>query len=108
MGRYELYFFHNTDGIDISGKNVHIHDINISNYDDSICIKPLRNNSSVLDNTIMNCSENIIIENVNVYAGVGLSIGSVSSTKHNCIRNVTFQNIIANYPKNLFILKQEV
>ena len=53
----------------------------------------------------MNCSENMIIENINVYWGVGLSIGSVSSTKQNCIRNITFQNIKAIYSIKFIYIK---
>jgi polygalacturonase len=98
-------FPYNTDGVDFSGKDIHIHDLVISNYDDSICVKPLRNTSLSLDGKVMNCSENILVENVKVYFGAGLSIGSVSSSKQNCIRNVVFQNIHAKKPLKFIYVK---
>jgi polygalacturonase len=78
----------NTDGIDISATNVHIHDVNIVNDDDSIAVKPLNRGSKYGP-----CSANILVEN-SVFAGYGASIGSVPpSSDHNCVTNVTFRNI---------------
>lgn len=98
-------FPYNTDGVDFSGKDIHIHDLIISNYDDSVCVKPLRSTSPSLDGEVMNCSENILVENIKVYFGAGLSIGSVSSSKQNCIRNVVFQNIHAKKPLKFIYIK---
>ena len=98
-------FPYNTDGIDFNGKDIYIHDSFISNYDDSVCVKPSRSTTPSLDGEIMTCSENILVENINVYLGAGLSVGSVSSMKHNCIRNVTFQNIHAKYPLKFIYIK---
>ena len=95
----------NTDGIDVSGKDIYIHDCMISNYDDAICIKPADYNTPALNNTNMSCSENIVIDNIYVYKGVGLSVGSVASTKQHCIRNVVFQNIVADEPIKFIYIK---
>jgi len=95
----------NTDGVDFNGKDIYIHDLIISNYDDSVCVKPSRITTPSLDGETMTCSENILVENIYIYFGVGLSIGSVSSTENNCIRNVTFQNIYAYNPLKFIYIK---
>ena len=95
----------NTDGIDVSGKDIYIHDCMISNYDDAVCIKPADYSTPDLDNTNMSCTENIVVDNVYVYKGVGLSVGSVASTKQHCIRNVMFQNIVADEPIKFIYIK---
>eukprot|EP00039_Didymoeca_costata_P013631 m.210786 g.210786 ORF g.210786 m.210786 type:complete len:459 (-) comp15826_c0_seq12:994-2370(-) len=78
----------NTDGIDASGRDIHIHDCIVHNDDDSIAIKP--QDSTGLFST---CSENMLIENM-VLVGFGASIGSVPPhPNHNCVRNITFRNI---------------
>ena len=98
-------FPYNTDGIDVSGKDIYIHDSIISNYDDAICIKPSDYNTPSLNYTNMSCTENIVINNIYVYKGVGLSVGSVASTKQHCIRNVLFQNIVAEEPIKFIYIK---
>ena len=64
----------NTDGFDVSGKNVWIHDCDVWNQDDSFCVK--------------DSSENILIERINA-SGIGLVIGSIGATD---VRNVTFRD----------------
>eukprot|EP00933_Yihiella_yeosuensis_P059080 TRINITY_DN59_c1_g3_i1.p1 TRINITY_DN59_c1_g3~~TRINITY_DN59_c1_g3_i1.p1 ORF type:complete len:499 (+),score=77.79 TRINITY_DN59_c1_g3_i1:190-1686(+) len=69
----------NTDGIDPSGTDFHIHDCEIINDDDSIAVKPP--------------AQKMLIENMKL-VGFGASIGSV--TPHadiNIVRNITFRNI---------------
>lgn len=79
----------NTDGIDVSGRNVHIHHCDIWNQDDTIAVKEC--NAGGRCRTV--CSENMLIENNNL-SGVGASIGSIRSDKdHVCVRNITFRNI---------------
>jgi len=34
----------NTDGIDVSGKNILIEKLNITNFDDTVVVKPLNSN----------------------------------------------------------------
>ncbi|CAF3465893.1 unnamed protein product [Rotaria sp. Silwood1] len=83
---YELTAF-NTDGFDVSGKNIWIHDCNIWNDDDCIAVK--QQDSSSIHSS---CSENMLFERINA-SGVGLTIGSVGpSGAHSCVRNITFRN----------------
>jgi polygalacturonase len=63
----------NTDGFDVTGNNIHIHDSTVWNQDDSFCVK---------DGT-----QNVVIENINA-SGLGLTIGSISSH----VKNITFRN----------------
>lgn len=68
----------NTDGLDISATNVHIKGVDITNGDDSICIKsPARN---------------VLVEDSVVRQGNGLVIGTSDAVD---ISNITFQNCTA-------------
>jgi pectate lyase len=71
----------NTDGFDVTGKNVWIHDCTVWNQDDSFCVK--------------DGSENMLFERINA-SGVGLTIGSISGTT---VRNITFRDV---YMKNTY------
>jgi len=88
----------NTDGIDPSGRDIHIHDCSIQNDDDSIAVKPCGGgcpNSADPTKNPAQCTRNLLIENT-VLTGFGASIGSVppkSWPNPNCISNVTFRNI---------------
>jgi len=90
-------FPYNTDGIDVSGSNIHIFNNKITNFDDAIAIKPLKNT----------CTENVLVENNKIVYGVGISIGSVPSSYHHCVKNVLFRNIHANKPYKLIYIKTE-
>lgn len=91
----------NTDGIDVSGKNIVITNCFIRNFDDAIAVKPLNSN-----NQLSSCSENIVITNSIVELGVGLSIGSVSPNKAtNCVQNVTFDSITLFTPIKAIYIK---
>jgi polygalacturonase len=82
----------NTDGIDPAGRDVWIHDCVIVNDDDSIAVKPLQLQNPA--NVNANCSENMVIERMNI-TGMGLSIGSVPPhVGVNCVRNITFRDIV--------------
>lgn len=63
----------NTDGFDVTGRNIHIHDCTVWNQDDCFDVK---------DST-----ENVLIERIEA-SGLGLTIGSISST----VRNITFRD----------------
>jgi len=65
----------NTDGFDVGGKNIWIHDCTVWNQDDSICVK--------------GSTENMLVERVNA-SGIGLTIGSVGGG--DVIRNITFRD----------------
>jgi len=69
----------NTDGFDVSGNGIHIHDCSVWNQDDTFCIKANQDEPTA----------NVLVENV--YAsGVGLSIGSISART---VENITFRNV---------------
>ncbi|EGG14552.1 hypothetical protein DFA_12328 [Cavenderia fasciculata] len=70
---YNLEAF-NTDGFDVTGRNVWIHDCTVWNQDDCIAIK--------------DGSENMLIERVNA-SGLGLTIGSIGGST---VRNITFRD----------------
>lgn len=41
-----------------------------------------------------NCTQDMLIENIKVVLGVGMTIGSVPPDRGcNCIRNITFRNV---------------
>mmetsp|Transcript_23342 Transcript_23342/g.69950 ORF Transcript_23342/g.69950 Transcript_23342/m.69950 type:complete len:435 (-) Transcript_23342:82-1386(-) len=64
----------NTDGFDVSGNNVWIHDCTVWNQDDSFCVK--------------DGSTNMVFERINA-SGVGLTIGSIGGS---VVRNITFRD----------------
>ena len=79
----------NTDGIDPGGKNVHIYNITCQNYDDVVVPKPSHSSPGQLTN----CTQDMLVENITVRLGVGLSIGSVPPNENcNCVKNITFRN----------------
>jgi hypothetical protein len=65
----------NTDGFDVSGKNVWLHDCKVWDQDDCIAVK---------DN-----SENMLFERIEA-SGVGVTIGSIGCSK---VNNITFRDI---------------
>jgi polygalacturonase len=84
----------NTDGIDVSGYDMLIENIKITNFDDAIVIKP-SSQTSYWDS----CSHNIHVRNINVTYSVGMSIGSISpSMDIECISDVIFENVNMLYP----------
>eukprot|EP01119_Soliformovum_irregulare_P023870 TRINITY_DN842_c1_g1_i1.p1 TRINITY_DN842_c1_g1~~TRINITY_DN842_c1_g1_i1.p1 ORF type:complete len:427 (-),score=92.12 TRINITY_DN842_c1_g1_i1:50-1294(-) len=64
----------NTDGFDVTGKNVWIHDCRIWNQDDCIAVK--------------DGSENMLFERIHA-SGLGLVIGSIGEST---VRNITFRD----------------
>ena len=75
----------NTDGIDPMGSDMHIHNLTVQNFDDVVVPKP---------GTDLDCTGNMMVENVEVRLGVGMSIGSVPPHQPgSCVRNVTFRNV---------------
>jgi len=79
----------NTDGFDVSGNGIHIHDCTVWNQDDTFCIKASGGDTS-----------NVLIENVRA-SGVGLSIGSIGG---NAVSNITFRNVVMHHTyKGIYI-----
>ena len=68
----------NTDGFDVTGKNVHMHDLDIWNDDDCIAVK--------------DGSENMLFERINA-SGLGLVIGSIGKSR---VNNITFKDSVMN------------
>jgi polygalacturonase len=82
----------NTDGFDVSGRDIYIHDSSVWNQDDCFTIVPIDGRG-----TNAQCTENILIEDVNA-SGLGLTIGSIEPTEHHaCIRNVTFRRAMMHH-----------
>ena len=93
----------NTDRIDPSGSNIIIENVNITNFDDAVAVKPANKGHKVSKN---GCAENILVKNANVMFGVGMTIGSVPPNgNHACIRNVTFKDINFEYPLKAIYVK---
>lgn len=66
----------NTDGFDVTGKYVHMHDLNIWNDDDCIAVK--------------DGSEHMLFERINA-SGLGLVIGSIGKS---LVNNITFKDSV--------------
>jgi polygalacturonase len=92
----------NTDGIDVSGKNIHLKNLTIQNFDDAVAVKPLKS----FDSIYTNCTENVLVEDSFIKYGVGMSVGSVPpDLKIECVRNVTFRNIKFEKPLKAIYVK---
>jgi len=92
----------NTDGIDVTGTNIHVHDCNIWTQDDVIAVK---DGPRVIDDEndyvggvgdgtdanrgMMRRSSNMIFERINA-TGLGLTIGSIGNFSE--VRNITFRD----------------
>jgi len=81
----------NTDGLDVSGRNVHVHDCNIRTQDDIIAVKdgPVVHDDHFFPDQETKISENMLFERING-TGLGLTIGSIGNWSH--VRNVTFRH----------------
>jgi len=76
----------NTDGFDVTGRNVWIHDCSVWNQDDCFCVK--------------DGSENMLFERITA-SGLGLTIGSIGGST---VRNITFRNVyMPNTYKGIYV-----
>ena len=92
----------NTDGIDISGRDIYIKNLTVQNFDDAVAVKP----TYTFGRKYSNCTENVLIEDAYVKYGVGMSIGSVPpNDNNNCIRNVTIRNVEFRDPFKAIYIK---
>ena len=89
----------NTDGFDVQGRDIYIHHCSVWNQDDCFTIVPIDRNG-----INSNCTENVLIEDVNA-SGLGLTTGIVGpSAAHNCVRNVTFRRATMHHTfKGIYI-----
>jgi len=94
----ELQAF-NTDGFDVAGRNVHMHDLQIWNDDDCVTLKGMGNGGDRA-----RCSENWLIERVNA-SGLGFTIGSLGATSNtSCVRNITIKDsTMINTVKGIYL-----
>jgi len=81
----------NTDGIDVAADNVHIHDVDIINGDDSICIKSPSSNVLVERSTVAQGNGLVVGTAANQDIWGGPSLFSVAN-----VSNVTFRDITAD------------
>ena len=92
----------NTDGIDPAGQNIHIFNITCQNYDDVVVPKPTHTSPG----QYTNCTQDMLVENITIRLGVGLSIGSVPPNDNcNCVKNITFRNAKMEKPLKGIYLK---
>lgn len=78
---------YNTDGFDVTGKYVHIHDCTIWNDDDCIAVK--------------DSSEHMLFERITA-SGLGLVVGSIGRSK---VNNITFRDSVMRYTVKGIYLK---
>ena len=84
----------NTDGFDVAGYDIHIHDCNIWNDDDCVCVKEVQRND------VFSCSQDMVFERINA-SGVGLTVGSIGAS---CVKNITFRDcVMPNTFKGLYM-----
>eukprot|EP00523_Entomoneis_sp_CCMP467_P022330 CAMPEP_0168836444 /NCGR_PEP_ID=MMETSP0727-20121128/4615_1 /TAXON_ID=265536 /ORGANISM="Amphiprora sp., Strain CCMP467" /LENGTH=674 /DNA_ID=CAMNT_0008889837 /DNA_START=121 /DNA_END=2141 /DNA_ORIENTATION=+ len=78
----------NTDGVDVSGNNVWIHDCDIFVQDDCIAVKDVKNHSEEdgIDGPYI--SSNMTFERINA-SGLGFTIGAIKNTH---VKNITFRD----------------
>ena len=80
----------NTDGFDVAGRNIHVHDVTVWNQDDTVAIKADKGMPT----------ENVLVERVHA-SGVGLTIGSIGAHE---VRNVTFRDVVMHHTsKGIYI-----
>ena len=85
-GLFNLNAF-NTDGFDVAGRDIHIHNSRVWNQDDCFTVQPIGRNGINAQ-----CTENVMVENISA-SGLGLTVGAIHPSRdHNCINNVTFRN----------------
>ena len=93
-----LVYALNTDGLDVSGTRISVSNCSVTNFDDSVCVKPLlASGGNSAYNT--SCSHAISISDITVTWGVGVTMGSVPpDVGNNCITDVTVQRVNFSQP----------
>ena len=85
----------NTDGIDISGDNLHVRNCTITNFDDTVCPKPRSQGT-----------HNFLIEDIIITYGIGISMGSVPpDAGGNSIDGVLARRAVFYSPLKAFYVK---
>merc|ERR1719181_2406182 len=76
----------NTDGFDVTGQYVHIHDVTVWNDDDCICVK--------------DDSKHMLFERIHA-SGLGLVVGSIGES---VVQNITFKDcVMHNTVKGIYL-----
>lgn len=97
---FPMVYALNTDGIDFTGRNISVHNCTVTNFDDSVCVKPL------ILLTDGHCTRDVDIHDIKVVWGVGVSLGSVPpDNNHRCIDNVTARNLHFTTPLKAIYIK---
>ena len=92
----------NTDGIDFTGQGITVRNCSITNFDDSVCVKP----SSSADGSAGGCTSGVEISDISVLYGVGVSMGSVPPDPVlNCIDGVAARRLHFNTPLKALYMK---
>jgi polygalacturonase len=95
----------NTDGVDPGSRSngVWVHNLTVENFDDVVAVKPC-NGDCAGGPTV--CTQNILVEQMRIFLGVGLSVGSMNpKTPTNCIKGVIFRHASFQYPFKAIYIK---
>lgn len=100
-GKTLPWFPLNTDGIDLHGTNILLERINVTNFDDAVAVKSCNKNYQIAQ-----CTENVVVRDMEIWFGVGLSIGSIpADDAYNCVNNITFSNSKFHHPLKAIYVK---
>ncbi|EFX03047.1 rhamnogalacturonase a precursor [Grosmannia clavigera kw1407] len=77
------------DGIDVSGSNIWIHDVEVSNKDECVTVK--------------NPSSNLLIESVHCNWSGGCGMGSLPTGTN--IHDIEYRNIYTHHSNNMYMIK---
>ena len=93
----------NTDGIDFSGQGITVSNCSVTNFDDSVCVKPTDSASGAA----AGCTSGIAISDIDITYGVGVSMGSVPPHRDgvNCIDGVHAQRLRFQSPLKAIYIK---
>ena len=92
---FPMIYALNTDGIDVAGVGIVVRNCSVTNFDDTVCAKPQ-----------LNCTRDLLVEDILVTWGCGLSMGSVPPDEgNNCISGVLVRNVTFESPMKAVYVK---
>ncbi|KAJ8599438.1 hypothetical protein CTAYLR_008002 [Chrysophaeum taylorii] len=124
----------NTDGIDVAGRDILVEDCVVSNWDDTIAVKPSKR-TRLLDKIIRDvidddddddeghhrgrdaedewlwswCTRNVTVSNLTTVWGAGISVGSVHPSRDDaCVKDVLFADVRMYSPLKGVYVKPDV
>jgi hypothetical protein len=93
----------NTDGIDFTGSGTTVRNCSVTNFDDSVCVKPIFASASAFGTP---CTSGTRISDVRITYGVGVSMGSVPpDVGNNCIDDVIAKGLDFTSPLKAVYVK---